>query len=100
MGPGNSIATWGGCRTWPAHFKCQRTSCRSGRYEAGFARGRSRLEVCRPSGPMGGSNAGCGGSWQLAFEQMSKTSIVVRKVISFEILIPYIHSTWIGDQAL
>jgi hypothetical protein len=24
----------------------------------------------------------------------------MKKVISFEILIPYIHSTWIGDQAL
>src|SRR5271157_443942 len=63
-GPGNSIATSGGCRTWPARFKCQWTSCASGRYEAGFARGRSRLEVCGPSGPMGGNDADCGSSWQ------------------------------------
>src|SRR5271157_4066994 len=58
------IATSGGCRTWPARFKCQWTSCAFGRYEAGFARGRSRLEVCGPSGPMGGNNADCGSSWQ------------------------------------
>src|SRR5271157_1867871 len=63
-GPGNSIATSGGCRTWPARFKCQWTSCAFGRYEAGFARGRSRLEVCGPSGPMGGNDADCGSSWQ------------------------------------
>src|SRR5208337_3681692 len=63
-GPGNSIATSGGCRTWAARFKCQWTSCAFGRYEAGFARGRSRLEVCGPSGPMGGNDADCGSSWQ------------------------------------
>ena len=36
----------------------------SGRYEAGFARGRSRREVCGSSGPMGGNDADCGSSWQ------------------------------------
>ena len=34
------------------------------RYEAGFARGRSRREVCGSSGPMGGNDADCGSSWQ------------------------------------
>ena len=37
---------------------------------------------------------------RLAFEQVCGTNVVMKKVISFEILIPYIHSTWIGDQAL
>ena len=45
-------------------FKCQWTSCASGRDEAGFARGRSRREVCGSSGPMGGNDADCGSSWQ------------------------------------
>ena len=45
-------------------FKCQWTSCASGRYAAGFARGRSRREVCGSSGPMGGNDADCGSSWQ------------------------------------
>ena len=34
------------------------------RYAAGFARGRSRREVCGSSGPMGGNDADCGSSWQ------------------------------------
>ena len=37
---------------------------------------------------------------RLAFEQVCGTNVVMKKVMSFEILIPYIHSTWIGDQAL
>ncbi len=37
---------------------------------------------------------------RLAFEQVCRTNVVMKKVISFELLIPYIHSTWIGDQAL
>ncbi len=37
---------------------------------------------------------------RLAFEQVCETNVVMKKVISFEILIPYIHSTWIEDQAL
>ncbi len=37
---------------------------------------------------------------RLAFEQVCRTNVVMKKVISFEILIPDIHSTWIGDQAL
>ena len=37
---------------------------------------------------------------RLAFEQVCGTNVVMKKVISFEILIPYIHSAWIGDQAL
>ena len=36
---------------------------------------------------------------RLAFEQVCRTNVVMKKVISFEILIPYIHSTWIGDRA-
>ena len=37
---------------------------------------------------------------RIAFEQVCRTNVVMKKVISFEILIPDIHSTWIGDQAL
>jgi len=37
---------------------------------------------------------------RLAFEQVCGTSVFMKNIISLDILIPYIHSTWIGDQAL
>jgi hypothetical protein len=54
----------GGCRTWPACFKCQRTSFATGRCVAGFAPGRFRRAVSGLSGPMGGNDSGYGGSAQ------------------------------------
>ncbi len=76
------------------------TGCASGRYEAGFARGRSRREVCGSFGPMGGNDADCESSWQTRVRADCGTNVLMKKVISFEILIPYIHSTRLGDQAL
>ena len=59
--------------------------------------------AARPVGHLGrwaGTTAIAEAHGRLAFEQVCGTNVVMKKVISFEILIPYIHSTWIGDQAL
>ena len=99
-GPGNSIATSGGCRTWPARFKCQWTSWHLGDTRLGsLAAGPAARSVGR-LGRWAGTTPTVEAHGRLAFEQVCGTNVVMKKVISFEILIPYIHSTWIGDKAL
>ena len=100
-GPGNSIATSGGCRTWPCAFSnasgqaSHLGDTRLGSLAAGpAARSVGRL------GRWAGTTPTVEAHGRLAFEQVCGANVVMKKVISFEILIPYIHSTWIGDQAL
>ena len=89
-GPGNSIATSRGARTLARALQMPvDNSCASGgRYAAGFARGRSRREVCGSSGGRWSSSQLWKLMARLAFEQVCRTNVVMKKVISFRDLDP------------
>ena len=84
----------------PVRFKCQWTSSRIWAIRGWVAAAGPAARSVGRLGRWAGTTPTVEAHGRLAFEQVCGTNIVMKKVISFEILIPYIHSTWIGDQAL